>query len=502
MSTVDSTPSASAPVSAPQVTAPQASVRFGIAHADITPPVGTYHRMWGAATHERSEGVHRPLRATVVLMAEGGQDAASGDKRGGIPLVLVSLDHCLVGDEEMRILLDQITENSGLPHEIVTVVFSHTHGAGLMTLDRRTLPGGEGIPEYLRWVGRTIGKLILETGLRLVAANIVFGQGRCSLAAFRDQWDEATQQWVCGYVPEKPADDSVVVARITGEDGRTLATLVNYACHPTTLAWDNRLISPDYIGALREEVERATGAPCLFIQGASGELGPVEGYVGDVEVADRNGRQLAYASLAALTALAPPKTTYRYAGPVVSGATIGVWKHEPLDAAGLTALGRFRSRCWTIPLEYRAELPTREQVVADLVKWTKAESAAAAVGDEARRRDCRAMLERQTRMARRLEQLPPGDHYPLEVRLWQLGDAFFLAVPGEHYSLLQTALRASVPRHPLLVATIAQGWGPSYLPDRDTYGKGIYQESIAIVAPGSLERVIEEVRQVLIDWTK
>ena len=44
----------------------QSRCRFGIAIDDITPPVGIYHRMWGAATHDRSEGVHRPLMATAM----------------------------------------------------------------------------------------------------------------------------------------------------------------------------------------------------------------------------------------------------------------------------------------------------------------------------------------------------------------------------------------------------------------------------------------------------
>mgnify|MGYP006172841585 CR=1 FL=1 len=38
-------------------------------------------------------------------------------------------------------------------------------------------------------------------------------------------------------------------------DGLTLGTIVNYACHPTTLAWENRDISPDYIGAMREVID-------------------------------------------------------------------------------------------------------------------------------------------------------------------------------------------------------------------------------------------------------
>ena len=39
------------------------------------------------------------------------------------------------------------------------------------------------------------------------------------------------------------------------QNSKAVAVVVNYACHPTTLAWQNTLISPDYPGALRELVE-------------------------------------------------------------------------------------------------------------------------------------------------------------------------------------------------------------------------------------------------------
>ena len=54
---------------------PQALCRAGVARRDITPPVGIYHRMWGAATHDRATGVHRPLLATVLVLES--QDRAS-----------------------------------------------------------------------------------------------------------------------------------------------------------------------------------------------------------------------------------------------------------------------------------------------------------------------------------------------------------------------------------------------------------------------------------------
>src|SRR6187455_710505 len=87
----------------PHVETPQSLCRFGLARCDITPPVGIYHRMWGAATHDRAAGVHRPLTATaLVLLPLGTAD------EGPQPLVIVSLDHCLLGEAEIKLLRDAI----------------------------------------------------------------------------------------------------------------------------------------------------------------------------------------------------------------------------------------------------------------------------------------------------------------------------------------------------------------------------------------------------------
>ena len=86
------------------------------------------------------------------------------------------------------------------------------------------------------------------------------------MAAQRDFYDADTKQIVCGFNPNGSSDDTVLLARVTGKDGRLLATIVNYACHPTTLAWQNTLISPDFPGAMRDVVEREIPAPCIFLQ--------------------------------------------------------------------------------------------------------------------------------------------------------------------------------------------------------------------------------------------
>ncbi|MGE3808842.1 MAG: neutral/alkaline non-lysosomal ceramidase N-terminal domain-containing protein [Gemmataceae bacterium] len=475
-----------------RVIQPQSRVRFGLAQGDITPPAGIYHRMWGAATHDRSTGIHRPLAACAVALQPESQQEP--------PLFLIAVDHCLLREKEMNDLLTTVSGAAEVPRDRLLVAFSHTHAAGLMEESRGQLPGGELIAPYLKEVAQTVAKLVRAARGQLEPALISYGKGRCDLARQRDFWDEGSKQWVCGYNPAGASDDTVLVARVASKTGKTLATLVNYACHPTTLAWENTLVSPDYVGALREVVEGATQAPCVFLQGASGDLGPRHGFVGDVGVAERNGRQLAHAVLSTLEGLDPPGTAFEFAGPVVSGATLGPWRHVPVSAEVQARQASWRCQLWNLDLPYRPGLPNVEQTKADRARWVAAEEAAKARGETIQARDARAMIERADRLLTRLGELPPGKTFPLPLMLWQMGDACWLAAGGEYYQLLQTALRERFPTRPIMVVTLVNGWCPTYLPTRDSYDTGIYQESIAILAAGCLEQVIESVGEQLAVW--
>src|SRR6188508_776478 len=83
------------------VKSPQARCRAGVARRDITPPGGIYHRMWGAATHDRATGVHRPLLATALVLES--LDAISPGRQ-----VIVAIDHCLMWADEMRELRSSV----------------------------------------------------------------------------------------------------------------------------------------------------------------------------------------------------------------------------------------------------------------------------------------------------------------------------------------------------------------------------------------------------------
>src|SRR5207244_13065430 len=80
------------------VETPQGLCRLGIARCDVTPPVGIYHRMWGAATHERASGIHRPLTASALVFQAQGKPAGIESEQ-----VLVAVDHCLLWAREMDV---------------------------------------------------------------------------------------------------------------------------------------------------------------------------------------------------------------------------------------------------------------------------------------------------------------------------------------------------------------------------------------------------------------
>jgi hypothetical protein len=444
-----------------QVTYPYTRCTFGVAVRDITPPVGIYARTWGAAVQDTATGVHRPLTATAAVFAP--LDGAAPT------LALIALD---IGwfqyTQDERDLRDTILRQTGLDEATLLINMSHTHAGANVNSQLTDKPGAELIKPYLEQLAQQIGAAIDEARASQAPAWVAYGYGRCALATNRDLWDAEAGRFACGYNPSDPADDTLLVARVTGDDGIVRATLFNYACHPTTLAWQNQLLSPDYIGAAREVLERAFDAPALFLQGASGELAPRDDYVGDTAVADRNGRQLGYAAAATIEGLPPAGTRFIYTGIIPSGANLGAWEYQPIDADQLRA-----SKQLAAQFAY-ADLP-RKAVPTVVDGLTDAES----------------QQEREKALRRHFLDLALGDSpvHHMPIWAWRLGGAVLVAVPDEPYSLFQRELRQRFAGTPLLVLGVANGT-LGYLPPQETYGQGRYQEQQSPYAPGCLEQTI------------
>ncbi len=466
----------------PRVSTPTSRLRFGLARVEITPPIGIYHGFWGAARHDRATGIHRPLFADV--MAFGPLDGT------GPPLIRAQLDLCGLVESQHQALIHDLREGGGAPVANVIITYSHTHASGWFVPDRFTLPGGELIPAYLARLAASLQKASRDAVSDLRPVTITYATGRCGMAANRDYWDKERGAFVCGFNPGATADDTVIVACVTDGSGRRVAAFVHYACHPTTLGWENTLISPDYVGAMRESVENSLGVPCVFFQGACGDLGPREGFTGDPAVADRNGRQLGAAALAAIESLGPPETDFEYTGPVTSGATLGTWAyvaHAP-ERQRETAVFAGGGGTVDLPLKPR---PDPAALRATMEQWLALRDAADARGNAATARDCHAQAERSRRWLARLPDLPTGPTYPFRFSVYRLGDALWITCGGEPYSFAVTELRRRFPHRALLFSPLAGDFHVAYLLPADRYGQGLYQEEPSLLAAGCLELLIE-----------
>ncbi len=154
---------------------PSSRCRLGIGRSDITPPVGIYHRFWGAAIHDRAEGVHRPLTSTVLITAP--LDAAADDQRS----VIIALDHCILRPLEMQELSTAVCTKIGLDESQVTFTFSHTHSGGNLCKDRLDLPGGDLIIPYLESLPEKIAAAYTKARDNLQPVTLTYATTQCDM---------------------------------------------------------------------------------------------------------------------------------------------------------------------------------------------------------------------------------------------------------------------------------------------------------------------------------
>jgi hypothetical protein len=447
------------PTSNPCLAHPEFRGRIGIARANATPPVGIYSRTWGSATHDVAEGVHRPLLATCVVF----QDTA-----GRTELVFLTLDVMVFWQEEAVRLREAISSRMHLQPQQLLLHPSHSHSSPMLLRKHADRAGGHLIAPYLDALPDLFCDLIARARASYREATLGWAYGKCSMAFNRDAIDAASSRDICGINPAAPADDTLLVGRITDAAGQVFGTIVNYACHPVSLGGGNKLLSSDYIGAMRELIERQVGGTCVFFHGASGDMTPRRSYESNVDAADQNGRELGYAALAALSGMAPPGQQLEYGGIEESGTALGVWQLKAKQAVSqVIAAQRITTK---LPIR---DMPTRPEI----------ERAMAANPN-------RYELERLERALDRRAIVGDGTEGGFYFTVWRLGDAFVLATPAEPYSQFQVALRAQFPGTTVAVLNATDGC-LNYLPIPDAFQRDVYQVRVALYQQGSMERVLD-----------
>lgn len=440
---------------------------IGLARADITPPVGIFARNWGAAKHDVAQAIHRPLMLTALALSPAA---------GGTPLVLVDAD--LGGWSSPQVFsefLSRLQKELSLEPANLIFALSHTHSAPLLMNAGNSLQGGDLHRAWMKELFQSTVRTLRQALESRFVGRIDWHAGRCGMAVNRDlrDPDPLHNRLVCGYNPDGNPDDTLLVGRITDMTGRLQATLVNYACHPTTLGWENAAISPDYVGAMRDTIQQATDSPALFLLGACGELAPRHQYIDRLDVADLHGRELGFAALSVLHSMEPPGAQLTYAEVVESGAPLAVWKHEPYEASRHLEA---RMTFVTMPLKV---WPSAEEMEKQLQQCSD-----------------RVLKERLRRKLNIRFGLGNDSTFELPVHIWRIGDAVLVGSCCEAYSVLQQELRRQFPDTKIVCMNLING-SMGYLPPAELYDEEVYTVWQTPFDRGSFERLLETmVREV------
>jgi Neutral/alkaline non-lysosomal ceramidase, N-terminal len=330
------------------------------------PPPNIAHGGWGAQKHEQAEGIDMDLWATALALS---------DKTTTV--LFLDLDIQILTNQVADRIRSAVSKATGLSIENIRASATHTH-SGPVPYKSWIEKGYEMVGPWFENVYSWCAEAAVEALANLQPVEVRAGRGECHINVNR-RTRNAKGEMFLGKNRGGPCDHEVIVIKLDALDGTTLATLVNYACHPTIMGPPNRLITPDYPGAMKRVVEAAVGGRCFFLQGSSGDQGPVQGFQGDPKVYRKLGAVLGHevAKVALGLNSVPSGESFREVIP--SGAPLGMYNEQFATVAGTPV--QVLTREILVPL--REGLPEKKAATEKLQHWKDKLSAARANNDEA-----------------------------------------------------------------------------------------------------------------------
>ena len=255
-------------------------MNVGYAQAVITPTLDRPVFLAGFDQNRRAESVHDDLYVRALALQT--EDTT---------LVLTALDLIGFFRHDVYEVIETL-KVSGVfkvlhPEVLIASVHPH-HGPDTMGIwgpDMRTRGVDEG---YMRILKDKIAAAILA-----------------ALADLRPAAVKMTSVHVPGLAKNNRnpeiLDDELTLAQFVSRDNiSTYVSLFDFPCHPEVLWEHNPHITADYVGCLRDEVQRQTGAPCIFFAGGLGGMMTPDVRDHSFEEAEVMGRKLAEVGVKAL----------------------------------------------------------------------------------------------------------------------------------------------------------------------------------------------------------
>ncbi len=397
-------------------------LHVGIAHCNVTPPPGT--PLFGYPVERNGFDVDDDLAATALVLQQGERISA-----------LVSIDWCVIDEDEIANIRQAIAAATGIAGQHLTISATHTHSAPMTA----SLWGwGEANKPYLEESRPKIVEAVVKAreGLQPVRVGIGVGQTDININRREVTPDGSV---ILGFNEWGARDNDLTVVRFEGES-RPVAQIVHMGAHPTSRGCDPA-VSRDWPGVMADRLETVTGTPVLFINGAFGDVAPrtiIGGATGDGAPAARE------------------------VGLQAAGDAIRIWRgikeFREVDLELLTA-------DIELPL---APLPPRDEVEQQVEKFKGKENESGAPGCECNYWNAVQAEYQGTPQATRV----------FSQTLTRLGPLVFVPFAGEIFAEIALRLKKASPYPHTLCAGTTNG-SHGYYVTRESRGRGGYEVWVA-----------------------
>ena len=462
------------------------------------PPPNIAHGSWGAQKHERAEGIDLDLWVTALAISDGATTA-----------LILDVDIQILTNERADQIRAAVSAATGVPVENIRACATHTH-SGPVPYKSWIEKGYELVGPWFDDLARWSAEAAVEAMAGLRPVQVRAGRGECHINANRRCATPEGARFL-GINREGMCDHEVTVVRFDlSESGAGLrpalpghvkdlpycespaATLVSYACHPTIMGPANRLITPDYPGAMKRVVEAAVGGRCVFLQGAAGNVGPVQGFQADLRVYRQLGAILGHEVAKISLALTGVPASVALREIIPSGAPLGCYDAEFAACAGTP----LRVRQLEISVPLREGLPEKPVALEKFNHW------------KARLQDARAQndpvaITEATVMARRADlQLRMADDFggrstaTVRTHVITFGDVALVGCNVEPFCEIGLAVKRQSP-FPVTFRCGYTNGRMAYLPTADEWAKGGYEVDNSPFGPAAAECLQHAILAVL-----
>lgn len=441
-------------------------MRVGAARVDITPPLPV--DVLGYVRRDVApRRVANPLLATSIVAQDG-----------DTTIVIIAADLANLAPGYAEAAREHVAASVGVAPERVLLNSSHSHaapwpGAGLKLggewddWSERELAYWAAIPELFASVAVQAQEAARE-------ARVSGAVGHAPGLAVNRRERTTDGRTILGWNPDGFVDDSVPTLRIDAIDGTPIATLVGFGCHPVVVGPDVAAVGSDFVGPLRRRVEALRGGVAVFLQGAAGNVLPLEAFFDAAGPEVGMGERLGLEAVHAVADHDPRAMTVERLD-FGSVTPISLYRRMMADEQPRQALA-VAHRIVDLPLlgapsldAMQAELAEREAELADHL---------AAGEGRVTTNPMRYHIAWLRLMLDRSEQGPLPTSVAGEIWAARLGECAIVGTPGEIFGEIGAAVRAASPA----VTTIFAGYCGGvlgYVATPEEYLYGGYEPAVS-----------------------